>query len=342
LEEIARAVIADVGYQSVSKRCKVQDTVCQEVRDPAEWSAAVNDQAIVIGWAGYDAKTGWLAPEHHLAHTLRQALAAAMRGGPLQGHGPDGKLVVRVREEPGAWHFEHLLATVQQAPDSPVLDFTAQVLRVLREAYEALQRRDARWCTPWREVELLLSPNGPLLQGGGAGDNGQTGRKLVMDYYGPRVPLGGGALSGKHLSHIDRIGAYAAREAALRAVVSGAEECLVRVTWAPNVPVPLDVDYQLVGHGERQTVDWFDHRALLGRYHQKLDYQRLGQGTHFFGKRPWNRPVWLLPCGACEEPGCEFCEPPDTLCETCGALFRSSGEPYCSRECAVGEVRREA
>ena len=33
-----------------------------------------------------------------------------------------------------------------------------------------------------------------------------------MDFYGPRVPIGGGALSGKHLIHIDRIGAYAARE----------------------------------------------------------------------------------------------------------------------------------
>ena len=42
------------------------------------------------------------------------------------------------------------------------------------------------------------------------GDNGQTGRKLAMDYYGPRIPIGGGALSGKHLTHIDRIGAYAA------------------------------------------------------------------------------------------------------------------------------------
>ena len=29
-----------------------------------------------------------------------------------------------------------------------------------------------------------------------------------MDYYGTRVPQGGGALSGKHLTHIDRIGSY--------------------------------------------------------------------------------------------------------------------------------------
>ena len=66
----------------------------------------------------------------------------------------------------------------------------------------------------------MVNPNGPLVEAGSDGDNGQTGRKLVMDFYGPRVPIGGGALSGKHLTHIDRIGAYAAREAAVRAVRS--------------------------------------------------------------------------------------------------------------------------
>ena len=50
-----------------------------------------------------------------------------------------------------------------------------------------------------------VNPNGPLVEAGSDGDNGQTGRKLVMDFYGPRVPIGGGALSGKHLTHIDRI-----------------------------------------------------------------------------------------------------------------------------------------
>jgi hypothetical protein len=51
----------------------------------------------------------------------------------------------------------------------------------------------------------MINPNGPLVQAGSNGDNGQTGRKLAMDFYGPRIPIGGGALSGKHLSHIDRI-----------------------------------------------------------------------------------------------------------------------------------------
>ena len=70
-------------------------------------------------------------------------------------------------------------------------------------------------------IPCQMLTKGPLVNGGSDGDNGQAGRKLVIDFYGPRVPIGGGALSGKHLSHIDRIGACAARDAAVRAVQSG-------------------------------------------------------------------------------------------------------------------------
>ncbi len=92
----------------------------------------------------------------------------------------------------------------------------------------------------------MLNPNGPLLNGGSDGDNGQTGRKLVMDYYGPRIPIGGGALYGKDPSHIDRVGARQAREMALREVRNGAGECMVRLTYAPGVPEPIDVTTESV------------------------------------------------------------------------------------------------
>jgi S-adenosylmethionine synthetase len=136
----------------------------------------------------------------------------------------------------------------------------------------------------------MINPNGPLLNGGSDGDNGQTGRKLVMDFYGPRLPLGGGALSGKHLTHIDRIGAYAAREAAVRAVTTGAAECLVRLVYAPNEPLPLDVTYEMRGRGDRLPPEWFEHGALCLRYSTAVDYSTLARGGHFFDARlAWNK-----------------------------------------------------
>ena len=42
-----------------------------------------------------------------------------------------------------------------------------------------------------------------------------TGRKLVVDNYGPRIPIGGGAFSGKDPTKVDRSAAYMARRVAV-------------------------------------------------------------------------------------------------------------------------------
>jgi S-adenosylmethionine synthetase len=156
-------------------------------------------------------------------------------------------------------------------------------------AYEDLQQCDPRWSAPWGDVELSLNPNGPLLNGGSDGDNGQTGRKLAVDFYGPRVPIGGGALSGKHMSHIDRIGSYAARDAAVRAVQTGAKECLVRLSYAPNISEPLDIAYDMTGRGERQATSFFEHGTMMERYSPVHIGAKTGRGTHFVDQDlPWN------------------------------------------------------
>jgi S-adenosylmethionine synthetase len=93
-----------------------------------------------------------------------------------------------------------------------------------------------------------------------------------MDYYGPRVPIGGGALSGKDLSHIDRAAAYAAREAALTAVVTGALTCKVVLSYAPNLDEPLDVIYEMEGRGKRLPTSWFAHPEVVGRYRARHEH----------------------------------------------------------------------
>ena len=83
------------------------------------------------------------------------------------------------------------------------------------------------------EYTLDLNPSGSFVKGGPAGDTGLTGRKIVVDAYGPSVPVGGGAFSGKDPSKVDRSAAYAARHLAKNIVSHGlADECLVRVSYA--------------------------------------------------------------------------------------------------------------
>ena len=98
------------------------------------------------------------------------------------------------------------------------------------------------------EFELDLNPSGSFVKGGPAGDTGLTGRKIVVDAYGPSIPVGGGAFSGKDPSKVDRSAAYAARHLAKNIVAHKlAEECLVRVSYAIGKAEPYEL-----------TIDTFD------------------------------------------------------------------------------------
>jgi S-adenosylmethionine synthetase len=183
-----------------------------------------------------------------------------------------------------------VLVTLQHLQTTPLEEICAAVNAELGTCYRALQRADRRWSTRWDEIELLVNPNGPLINGGSDGDNGQTGRKLVVDYYGPRVAIGGGALSGKDLTHIDRAAAYAARQAAVHAATTGAGECRVILAWAPNLSQPLDVVYEMEGRGERWPAERFSHGGSAVRAAHPLVSGAVGCGTHFYDDRlPWNR-----------------------------------------------------
>ena len=83
--------------------------------------------------------------------------------------------------------------------------------------------------------ELSVNGAGAFEIGGPEGDNGLSGKKLVVDAYGPRIPIGGGALSGKDFFKVDRAGALHARRVAKAIVVTGAaREAIVRLAWFPG------------------------------------------------------------------------------------------------------------
>lgn len=277
---------------------QVHDHVCRQTRDPREWTRHVNDQTIVTGWAGYDAKTRYLPPEHFLAHTLRNALDhACSPGQPLQSHGPDGKIAVIIDETPSlhgrpdSWQILSVLTTMQQHRRASFAAFQQQVVKVITATLRRTAAADPRWRFDPLATRILVNPNGPFIEGGSNSDNGQTGRKLVMDYYGPRIPIGGGALSGKDPSHIDRAAACAARKACVDAVAAGAREASVRLTYAPGIPTPLDVTWSFPAGGrppEHARFDFPSITTLTRNPHHRLTQS--ARGTHFFNpKLPWNR-----------------------------------------------------
>ncbi len=63
--------------------------------------------------------------------------------------------------------------------------------------------------------EYLINPAGEWIQGGFDADTGLSGRKLIVDNYGPEIAIGGGSFSGKDFTKVDRSGAYMARKIAV-------------------------------------------------------------------------------------------------------------------------------
>ena len=113
--------------------------------------------------------------------------------------------------------------------------------------------------------EYLINPAGEWTSGGFDADTGLSGRKLVIDNYGPEVPIGGGSFSGKDYTKVDRSGAYMARKIAVEllkkrkagevftklAYAIGKSEPVMAVAVVDGVEEPI-VGYDLSPRGVRE------------------------------------------------------------------------------------------
>lgn len=131
---------------------------------------------------------------------------------------------------------------------------------------EALQSRIKEWFSQEplakinpsvTSVKIHANPAGDWEVGGFDADAGLTGRKLAIDNYGPRVPLGGGAFSGKDASKVDRSGAYIARKIAVDYLKKrGAKEVYVYLAYAIGYPQPVEAT--VIIDGEQEGVEGYD------------------------------------------------------------------------------------
>jgi len=102
------------------------------------------------------------------------------------------------------------------------------------------------------EVEFHINPAGDWKIGGFVADSGLTGRKLIVDNYGPRIPIGGGAFSGKDPSKVDRSAAYMARKIAVSYLKErNASEVFVRLAYAIGHDQPLESSVVIDGVEEK-------------------------------------------------------------------------------------------
>lgn len=107
------------------------------------------------------------------------------------------------------------------------------------------------------KLELHINPAGDWNQGGFDADTGLTGRKLIVDNYGPRVAIGGGCFSGKDATKVDRSAAYMARRIAVDYLRKRkAHEVLVRLAYAIGYAEPLEKT--VVVDGKSEEIEGYD------------------------------------------------------------------------------------
>lgn len=110
---------------------------------------------------------------------------------------------------------------------------------------------------PKPDFQLHINPAGDWEVGGFDADAGLTGRKLAVDNYGPRVPLGGGAFSGKDGTKVDRSGAYIARKIAVDYLQKhSAQEVYVYLAYAIGYPQPVEAT--VIIDGEQKHIKGYD------------------------------------------------------------------------------------
>ena len=150
-------------------------------------TGGAGDQGIMVGYATNE------TPEHL---PLEVVLSRRLNQYLFEKWPYDGKTQITLRDN----EIVAAVASFQHAKTSELKDAVKEWLKDL---------------TVSEDVTIYVNPCGDWDQGGFDADAGLTGRKLIVDNYGPRIPIGGGCFSGKDASKVDRSAAYIARRIAV-------------------------------------------------------------------------------------------------------------------------------
>jgi len=164
------------------------------------------DQGIMVGYATAETKN--LMPlEYDLARTLCQEI--------YKVYPFDGKVQVTIEDR----KVTTVVASFQNTK-------TPELLKFVQSKIDAL--------------EYLINPAGEWTIGGFDADSGLSGRKIIIDNYGPNIPVGGGSFSGKDYTKVDRSGAYLARKIAVDYLKKyHAQEVLVKLAYVIGKAQPV-------------------------------------------------------------------------------------------------------
>ena len=142
-----------------------------------------------------------------------------------------------------------------------------------------------------KSIHVYINPAGDWNQGGFEADTGLTGRKLIVDNYGPRIAIGGGCYSGKDPSKVDRSAAYMARKIAVDYLRKRkAHEVLVRLAYAIGYAEPLEKT--VIIDGKPEEIEGYDltPRGIIKFLDLKRPiYEKTARYGHYGHEFDWDK-----------------------------------------------------
>lgn len=181
-------------------------------------TGGAGDQGIMIGYACRD-NEAMIPQEAFLARSLAKFLYEIWPN--------DGKTQITL-DDNGLVHT--IVASFQGAEQK---ELTREIMRWVDNNEELVRKG----------LTIHANPAGDWNKGGFDSDTGLTGRKLMVDNYGPKIPIGGGAFSGKDATKVDRSAAYMARKIAVDILNQHpeAQEACIEIAYAIGIPEPVGV-----------------------------------------------------------------------------------------------------
>lgn len=161
------------------------------------------------------------------------------------------------------------------------------------------------WNDDYLTAEILINPAVDWNQSGFDADAGVTGRKIVVDAYGPRVPVGGGAFSGKDPTKVDLSAALMARKIAVETLTKDETvyESKVKVAYAIGKKEPImiteevtlyefddQINNQLVYDRTEELKERFYPQNIIKELElDKPQYEELARWGHFGNGNKWDK-----------------------------------------------------
>lgn len=235
-EKIAIDVISDIGYTEEYKvLVKVGEQSSEINNAVVKDEVMAGDQGIMFGYACMETEELMPYPIV-LANKLAKRLTDVRKNDLNTILKPDGKTQVTVEYVDGKVNRIDTIIVSSQHKEGVSYD----------KIYAYIKNNVIDWVVDDKLIDkntkFLINTSGSFVVGGSFGDSGTTGRKIICDTYGGMARIGGGCLSSKDPSKVDRSAAYYARYVAKNIVhYNLCERCEIQVSYAIGMADPISI-----------------------------------------------------------------------------------------------------